>query len=96
MHNKEAVSLRFGVTSVALLIVLAFTIGWIALFLYVHERICRSSFQSVKMDAKTVSSIMTAALIAHASAPVFGHSGRIGAQHMILSANAQRSQRSRC
>ena len=87
MHNKEAGSLS-GLLhhKRALLIVLAFTIGGSLYFYTFTTYMQKFLVNSVKMDAKTVSSIMTAVLIAFMLLqPVFGAlSDRIGRRNNMI------------
>jgi metabolite-proton symporter len=87
MHNKEAGSLS-GLLhhKRALLIVLAFTIGGSLYFYTFTTYMQKFLVNSVKMDAKTVSSIMTAVLIAFMlMQPVFGAlSDRIGRRNNMI------------
>jgi len=87
MHRKEAGSLSgLWRHKRALLIVLAFTIGG-SLFFYTFTTYMQKFLvNSVKLDAKTVSSIMTAALIAFMLLqPVFGAlSDRIGRRNNMI------------
>jgi MFS family permease len=87
MHNKEAGSLSgLWHHKRALLIVLAFTIGGSLYFYTFTTYMQKFLVNSVKMDAKTVSSIMTAALIAFMLLqPVFGAlSDRIGRRNNMI------------
>jgi MHS family alpha-ketoglutarate permease-like MFS transporter len=87
MHNKEAGSLS-GLLhhKRALLIVLAFTIGGSLYFYTFTTYMQKFLVNSVQMDAKTVSSIMTAVLIAFMlMQPVFGAlSDRIGRRNNMI------------
>jgi len=87
MHNKEAGSLSgLWHHKRALLIVLAFTIGGSLYFYTFTTYMQKFLVNSVKMDAKTVSSIMTAALIAFMLLqPVFGAlSDKIGRRNNMI------------
>jgi len=87
MNNKEAGSLSgLWHHKRALLIVLAFTIGGSLYFYTFTTYMQKFLVNSVKMDAKTVSSIMTAALIAFMLLqPVFGAlSDRIGRRNNMI------------
>ncbi|HXO73354.1 MAG TPA: MFS family transporter [Bradyrhizobium sp.] len=87
MHNKEAGSLSgLWHHKRALLIVLAFTIGGSLYFYTFTTYMQKFLVNSVKMDPKTISSIMTAALIAFMLLqPVFGAlSDRIGRRNNMI------------
>jgi MHS family alpha-ketoglutarate permease-like MFS transporter len=87
MHNKEAGSLSgLWHHKRALLIVLAFTMGGSLYFYTFTTYMQKFLVNSVKMDAKTVSSIMTAVLIIFMLLqPVFGAiSDRIGRRNNMI------------